>query len=138
MLGRLVLRQEDTLNQLGLDRSLMMFIQCGKGSLMPHLLEQAKNWNALRQSGDASTSLRQTMFQAVFSELIHRASKLNLEQRDDALVQGLKAKSILTEPQMAVPVLESSGQGQTSLHEIATLILTARKKEVRYLLIFTN
>ena len=42
------------------------------------------------------TSLRQTMFQAVFSELINRASKLTIE-KDDALVQGLKAKGILTE-----------------------------------------
>ena len=42
MLGRLIFRQEDTLNQLGLDRSLMLFLQCGQGSLMPHLLEQGK------------------------------------------------------------------------------------------------
>ena len=97
MLGRLVLRQEDTLNQLGLDRSLMVFLQCGKGSLMPSLLELGKKWNARKQAGETTTSLRQTMFQAVFTKLITRAGKLNLTAKDDALVQGLKAKGILTE-----------------------------------------
>ena len=38
MVARLTLRQEDTLNQLGLDTSLMMFLQCGRGSIMPTLL----------------------------------------------------------------------------------------------------
>ena len=37
------------------------------------------------------------MFQAVFTELINRAGKLNLTAKEDALVQGLKAKGILTE-----------------------------------------
>ena len=37
------------------------------------------------------------MFQAVFTELITRAGKLNIAAKDDALVQGLKAKGILTE-----------------------------------------
>ena len=97
MLSRLVLRQEDTLNQLGLDRSLMIFLQCGKGSLMPSLLELGKQWNTQRQAGETTTSLRQTMFQAVFTELITRASKLNLTAKEDALVLGLKAKGILTE-----------------------------------------
>ena len=75
----------------------MLFLQCGKGSLMPSLLELGKKWNAQKQGGKVTTSLRQTMFQAVFTELITRAGKLNLAAKDDALVQGLKAKGILTE-----------------------------------------
>ena len=71
MLGRLVLRQEDTLNQLGLDRSLMLFLQCGKGSLMPYLLEQGKKrtlhpclprlrlaWHALSAGGILTEDLK--------------------------------------------------------------------------------
>ena len=52
---------------------------------------------ARRQGGEVTTSLRQTIFQAVFTELINRTGKLNIAAKDDALVQGLKAKGILTE-----------------------------------------
>ena len=97
MVARLTLRQEDTLNQLSLDTSMMVFLQCGRGSIMPSLLETGRIWNSQRQNGDVSTSLRQTMFLTVFQELIHRASKLQLTKPDDALVLGLKAKGILTE-----------------------------------------
>lgn len=97
MMARLAVRQEDTLNQLGLDCNLMMFLQRGRGSLMPTLLETGRQWNTQRQNDDASTSLRQTKFLTVFQELISRANKLQLNQKDDTLIMGLKAKGILTE-----------------------------------------
>ena len=42
MVARLALRQEDTLNHFGLDQNLMLFLQCGKGSWMPLLLETGR------------------------------------------------------------------------------------------------
>ena len=58
---------------------------------MPSPLELGKRWNAQKQAGETTISLRQTIFQAVFTELINRAGKLNLTAKEDALVQGLKA-----------------------------------------------
>ena len=79
------------------DSGLMMFLQRGRGSVMPTLLETGRQWNQQRQNGDAATSLRQTMFLTIFQELINRASKLQLTKKDDPLVMGLKAKGILTD-----------------------------------------
>lgn len=45
MLARLTLRQEYQLNQLALDRSFVMFLQCGKGSVMPLMLQTSKEWH---------------------------------------------------------------------------------------------
>ena len=64
---------------------------------MPTMLETGRQWNQQRQNGDATKSLRQTMFLTIFQELINRASKLQLTKQDDPLVMGLKAKGILTD-----------------------------------------
>ena len=97
MVARLSLRQEDLLNQMSLDCGLMMFLQCGRGSVMPTLLETGRQWNQQRQNGDVTMSLRQTIFLTIFQELINRASKLQLTKKDDPLIMGLKTKGILTE-----------------------------------------
>ena len=97
MVARLSLRQEDALVQLGLDKSYIFFLQCGRGSIMPSMLAKARDWNALKQSGDVSAPLRSTLFLHCFQELAQRALKLNLEANDDALIQNLKSKGILTD-----------------------------------------
>ena len=97
MVARLSLPREDALNQMSLDSGLMLFLQCGRGSIMPTMLETGRQWNQQRQNGDATKSLRQTMFLTIFQELINRASKLQLTKQDDPLVMGLKAKGILTD-----------------------------------------
>ena len=50
MLARLRLRQEDQLNALAMDRSFIVFLQCGKGSVMPMLLQTSKDWHHNRQT----------------------------------------------------------------------------------------
>ena len=96
MVARLSFRQEDALAQLGLDKSYMFFLQCGRGSIMPSMLAKARDWNTLKQNGNASAPLRSTLFLHCFQELAQRALKLNLEANDDALIQNLKSKGILT------------------------------------------
>lgn len=39
MVARLCLRQEDQMNALNLDRSFLLFVQCGRGNLMPLMIE---------------------------------------------------------------------------------------------------
>ena len=39
MLARLCLRQEDMLNAMSMDRSFIIFLQCGKGNIMPLMLQ---------------------------------------------------------------------------------------------------
>ena len=112
MLGRLVLRQEDTLNQLGLDRSLMIFLQCGKGSLMPSLLEQGKRWNAQKQAGETTTSLRQTMFQAMFTEPSRQAEPDGKRRRIGPGPQGQRDPDRGSE--MAILVMEPGSQSSTA------------------------
>ena len=64
---------------------------------MSMLFDTGRQWNAQRQNGDASTSFRQTKFQTVFQELINRASKLQLNQKENAFILDLKDKGILIE-----------------------------------------
>ena len=42
MLAKLTLRQEDMLNQMGLDRSFLLFLQAGHGSILPEMILVAK------------------------------------------------------------------------------------------------
>ena len=97
MLARLTLRQEDAISQLQLDKSFMFFIQCGRGSIMPTLLTQAKEWNQLKEKGEATMPLRMHMFLQCFQLLAQRAQLLKLDASDDALVLNLRSKGILTE-----------------------------------------
>ena len=61
------------------------------------MLSKARDWNSRKQSGDVSTPLRITLFLHCFQELAHRATQLQLEAKDDALVSNLRSKGILTE-----------------------------------------
>lgn len=80
-------------------------------SLMPHLLEQGKCWNVQRQNGEAQTSLSQTMFQAVFTELISRTGKLDItkKRRTCRVLEGERNPE--RAPQVAVLVLVPGSQG---------------------------
>ena len=97
MIARLILRQEDAISQLQLDKSFIFFIQCGRGSIMPNLLTQAKEWNQFKEKGEMTMPLRMHMFLQCFQMLAQRAKQLKLDASDDALVQNLKSKGILTE-----------------------------------------
>ena len=67
------------------------------GSIMPTLLTQAKEWNQLKEKGEAKMPLRMHMFLQCFQLLAQRAQQLKLDASDDALVQNLRSKGILTE-----------------------------------------
>ena len=96
--ARLTLRQEDAISQLQLDKSFMFFIQCGRGSIMPILLlTQAKEWNQLKEKGEAKMPLRMHIFLQCFQLLAQRAQQLKFDASDDTLVQNLRSKGILTE-----------------------------------------
>ena len=45
MLAKLTLRQEDMLNQMALDRSFLLFLQAGKGSILPEMILADKEWH---------------------------------------------------------------------------------------------
>ena len=66
------------------------------------------------------TSLRQTMFQAVFSELINRASKLTIEKRRRTGPRPEGKGHLDGRPQMAIPVLEPRGQSFAAESEDAS------------------
>ena len=78
VLARLTLRQEDQLNQLNLDRTFLLFIQAGKSSILPQMLQISKTWHGQREQGKVDRPLRQLMFQSVFEELASRAAQLPL------------------------------------------------------------
>ena len=61
IMARLCLRHEDQLNIVNLDRSFLLFAQCGRGNLMPLLLEKSRLWNLSKQTGEITQSLRQTL-----------------------------------------------------------------------------
>ena len=96
MLSRLTLRQEDQLNQLNLDRTFLLFIQAGKSSILPQLLQTSKTWHGQREQGKVDRPLRQLMFQSVFEELASRAAQLPLGSSDHELILALRSKKILT------------------------------------------
>ena len=64
---------------------------------MPTLLTQAKEWNQLKEKGEATMPLRMHMFLQCFQLLAQRAQLLKLDASDDALVLNLRSKGILTE-----------------------------------------
>lgn len=96
MLARLTLRQEDQLNQLNLDRTFLLFIQAGKSSILPQMLQISKTWHGQREQGKVDRPLRQLMFQSVFEELASRAAQLPLGSNDHELILALRSKQILT------------------------------------------
>lgn len=90
MIAGLSLRQEDLLNQMFLDRSFVVFFQCGKGSVMPQLLQTSKDWRNKRQTEGGNQPLRTLMFTTLIEDFIRRAQSLKLEDPEDALVLGFK------------------------------------------------
>ena len=62
MLAKLTLRQEDKLNQLNLDRTFLLFIQAGKSSILPQMLQLSKTWHGQRDQGTVDRPLRQLSF----------------------------------------------------------------------------
>ena len=92
MLAKLTLRQEDQLNQLHLDRTFLLFIQLGKSSIFPQLLQLSKTWHGQREQGKVDRSLRQLMFQSVFEELASRAAQLPIGSNDHELILVLRSK----------------------------------------------
>ena len=64
---------------------------------MPNMFAKTWEWSNHKQSGDVSISLRITMFLRCFQKLAQRARKLQLEAKDDALIQNLRSKGILAE-----------------------------------------
>ena len=87
MLACLYLRQEDLLNIMSMDRSFMVFLQCGKGSLMPLMLQASKAWHHNRQNDGVTQPLRQFLFRTLIEELSKRAHMLKLDAPDDVLVK---------------------------------------------------
>ena len=96
MITKLTLRQEDQLNQLHLDKTFIFFVQAGKGNILPQILKFSRDWHAQRKAGQVTKTLCQHMFQSVFEELASRTSKLPLGTNDNALIQALQNKQVLT------------------------------------------
>ena len=96
MLVKLTLRQEDMINQMALDRSFLLFLQAGRGSILPDMILAAKEWHHQRQNTGVICSLRQVNFLKVVENLIQRLTKLKYDSPDDPLVEALRQKGILT------------------------------------------
>ena len=83
MLAKLTLRQEDMLNQMALDRSFLLFLQAGRGSILPEMILTAKEWHHQRQNSGVTCSLRQVNFLKVIELLIQRLTKLKYDNPED-------------------------------------------------------
>lgn len=80
---------------MNLDRSFMLFIQAGKGSILPSLLMASQEWHLQKQQAGVTCPLRQVLFLKMVEELVQRA--LQIENKEDALCTSLRSKLILTE-----------------------------------------
>lgn len=94
ILAKLILRQEDQINQMNLDRTFLFFIQADKGSILPKFLQLSKDWHGQREKSQVTGPLRQLMFQAAFEELANRASQLPLGSNDNELIVALRSKQL--------------------------------------------
>ena len=81
---------------MALDRSFLLFLQAGRGSILPDMILAAKEWYHQRQNIGVTCSLRQVNFLKVVESLIQRLTKLKYDSPDDPLVQVLRQKGILT------------------------------------------
>ena len=97
LLAKLCLRQEDMLNQMNLDRSFMLFIQVGKGSILSNLFMASQEWHLQKQQAGVTCPLRQVLFLKMVEELVQRTSAFQIENKEDALCTNLRSKLILTE-----------------------------------------
>ena len=95
MLAKLCLRQEDMINAMCLDRSFLLFLQAGKGSILPTMLTASKEWHTQKQQARVTCPLRQVLFLKVVEELVQRIGRLNVEDSADALCANLRSKQIL-------------------------------------------
>ena len=62
MLAKLCLRQEGMLNAMCLDRNFLLFIQAGKGSILPPMLTASREWHTQKQQAGVTCPLRQIYF----------------------------------------------------------------------------
>lgn len=63
---------------------------------MPLMLEKSRIWNLSKQAGEATQSLRQTLFQTFIQEMITRVGKIQFDRKDDELVNSLITKGVIT------------------------------------------
>ena len=64
------------LNQMALNRSFLLFLQAGKGSILPEMILAAKEWHHQRQNTGVTCSLHQVNFLKVVEVMIQRLTKL--------------------------------------------------------------
>ena len=95
MLAKLCLRQEDMINAMCLDCNFLLFLQAGKGSILPTMLTASKEWHTQKQQAGVTCPLRQVLFLKVVEELVQRIGRLNVEDSADALCANLRSKQIL-------------------------------------------
>ena len=87
----------DALAQFSLDKRFIFFIECNYESIIPNMLTKAKAWNWLKEKGEMTLLFRMTMFLHYFQMLGQRVKQLKLDASDDALIQNLRSKGILSE-----------------------------------------
>ena len=96
LMGRLLLRHEEEVQQLKMDRSHTIFSDTSGMSFLNQLLIASREWKAAKEASKVTYSLRTLLFGITISELLARLQKI--EQDATALEKAVTAGWVLKDP----------------------------------------
>ncbi|CAE7180604.1 unnamed protein product [Symbiodinium necroappetens] len=89
-LARLVMRQEDLLAELRMDKNLILFMRTDEESILPGLIEISRDWNDRKAAGDTelTSPLRTVLLACLMRQLKERITKMTSEPEGIQKLQG--------------------------------------------------
>jgi len=109
IMGKLILRQEDTLNSLLTEHQFLVHVNIGNGSILPDLIQVTQTWK-LGQSS-SKDPLRHQLALTMMTTLRDRVHKLSQSQTNDEVVKECWRLNILNQ-NMEMPYLRWNPQAQ--------------------------
>ena len=91
-MSKLLLQHEDKINNLNLDRGMVLFLKEDARSILPSMMQTAKEWNAKKEQGDQrlTSPLRTVLLASMIKELQQRMQTISATQEGRASLQKAK------------------------------------------------
>ena len=92
MMSKLLLQHEDKINNMNLDRGMVLFLKEDARSILPSMMQTAKEWNAKKEQGDLrlTSPLRTVLLANMIKELQQRMQTISATPEGRASLQKAK------------------------------------------------
>ena len=109
LMGKLILRQEDTLNSMLTEHQFLVHVNIGQGSIIPDLIKVTQTWET--GNSPSKDPLRHQLAQTMMTALKDRVQNLSLSLDKDDVVKECWRLHILDQ-NMEMPYLKWNQQAQ--------------------------